>query len=70
MKLTKSKVAELVYTKTPKQLENGKLDYPVQYEWDDDLKGFGVRVYPTGRKSFIIMYRNEEAGSGFTHLVM
>lgn len=28
-------------------------------EWDGDLSGFGIRVRPTGRKSFIVWYRNE-----------
>ena len=25
--------------------------------WDDDLKGFGVRVHPTGRKVYIVKTR-------------
>ena len=29
-------------------------------EWDDDLKGFGIKVFVTGTKSFIFDYRNPE----------
>ena len=25
--------------------------------WDDDIKGFGVRVHPTGRKAYIVKTR-------------
>ena len=35
---------------------------PVERErivWDDDIKGFGVRVHPTGRKVYIVKYRHE-----------
>lgn len=28
-----------------------------QIYWDNDLAGFGVRVYPTGRKVFIVQYK-------------
>ena len=27
--------------------------------WDDNIKGFGVRVHPTGRKVYIVKYRHE-----------
>jgi integrase len=26
--------------------------------WDDDPRGFGLRIYPSGRKAFILSYRN------------
>ena len=32
--------------------------------WDNSLKGFGLRVSPTGRKSFIINWRNQEGRQG------
>ncbi|MEW6267311.1 MAG: site-specific integrase [Thermodesulfobacteriota bacterium] len=28
--------------------------------WDDQVKGFGLRLWPSGRKVFILMYRNRQ----------
>jgi integrase len=38
-------------------LEPGEHDY---VEWDDQLKGFGLRVWPSGKKTFILMYRSKK----------
>mgnify|MGYP006995591171 CR=1 FL=1 len=29
--------------------------------WDGDVKGFGVRIYPSGKRSYIIQYRSGTA---------
>ena len=44
MKLTKSKIDAFEY--------KGGWDV----RWDDDVKGLGLRIYPTGKKSFILRY--------------
>jgi integrase len=43
---------------TIKQMQYRKASNKADLRFDDELRGFGVRVYPSGRKSFFISYRN------------
>ncbi len=45
-------------TQAVKSLPPREVDYVV---WDEELKGFGVRVWPSGKKTFIAFYRFEGA---------
>ncbi len=48
MALTKRTIDSLTYAATDGQR---------QVKWDDELSGFGVRVYPNGKKAFVLSYR-------------
>lgn len=56
MKLTKRAIDALTYNRMS----------GAQCEWDDDLAGFGIRVYPTGRKAFVVTYRADGRQRFFT----
>lgn len=49
VKLTKRAVDGLAYAGTGRNPD---------YRWDPEVKGFGVRVYPTGLKTFLVAYRS------------
>ena len=48
--LTKRFIDSLVYSKVAPARE---------VHWDDELRGFGVRVYPNGEKSYVFSYRHQ-----------
>ncbi|MBG6204690.1 integrase [Labrenzia sp. EL_13] len=45
------------------QIETSKADY---FIWDDDLQGFGLRVFTSGRRSYVIQYRAKGRTRRFT----
>ncbi|HQL64163.1 MAG TPA: tyrosine-type recombinase/integrase [bacterium] len=51
MRITKAQIDRLEYT--------GKGENAQHIVWDDDLSGFGLRIFPSGRKSFVIGYRSQ-----------
>ncbi len=52
-KLTAKAIDKLSYSK--QQTKSGA--WPKEIWWDTEVTGFGLRVYPTGKKSYIIEYR-------------
>ncbi|NRB19428.1 MAG: DUF4102 domain-containing protein [Rhodobacteraceae bacterium] len=54
MKLTK---------RTVEALEIKDKDY---LEWDSDVVGFGLRVYPSGKKKYLIQYRSGKRTRRYT----
>ena len=42
--------------RTVDALSPAETDY---FEWDSELPGFGIRIMPTGRKTYMIQYRDD-----------
>ena len=45
------------------QVEPAKTDY---FVWDDEMPGFGVRVFASGRRSYLVQYRSRGRTRRFT----
>lgn len=56
-KLTKRFIDGLEYNAEAKQRD---------VRWDSDISGFGIRIYPSGKKSFVLSYRHAGTKRLFT----
>ena len=57
------RIAKTKLTLTKRAVEGLKPADKSWIAWDDRLTGFGVRVHPTGAKSFIVNYRSGDGGT-------
>ena len=48
---------------TKRAIDATKADGTDRVLWDDELRGFGLRVKPGGLKSFVIQFRNRQGVS-------
>tara|TARA_A100001037_G_scaffold212857_1_gene190806 strand:+ start:190 stop:1542 length:1353 start_codon:yes stop_codon:yes gene_type:complete len=46
-----------VYKLTDKLIRSFKYEGGWDVRWDDSVPGFGLRIYPTGKKAFVLHYR-------------
>ena len=44
---------------TKRAIDSFRYDGGWDVRWDDDIPGFGVRVYPSGKKAFVLSYRTK-----------
>ncbi len=57
MKLTKSRIDGFKY-EGERKIVRGRQIFNRDVRWDDAAPGFGLRIYPTGRRSFVLSYRS------------
>ena len=59
---SRKRIAKLRITLNKRNVDALKPEDKPWIAWDDRLTGFGVRVHPTGAKSFIVNYRAGDGG--------
>lgn len=45
--------------KLTKALVDGKINHDKEFLWDDEVKGFGIRFHPSGRRKWVFRYRDQ-----------
>ncbi len=57
LKLTVKKIKSFTYEGAVRVDQHGREAYDRDVRWDTEVSGLGLRVYPTGRKTFLLSYR-------------
>ena len=47
-----------MFKMTKRSVEGLELHEKEYFVWDREISGFGVRVYPSGRKTYLVQYRS------------
>ena len=48
---------------TKRLVESLRVEAGDVFAWEDELRGFGVRVKPSGARSYLVQYRNAHGRS-------
>lgn len=59
---SKKRVAKVRLTLTKRTIDTLQPEKKSWIAWDDKLTGFGIRIQPSGTKSFIVNYRSGDGG--------